>query len=84
MDLRRLWLVPTQSCEWTPLGFDHCVLASRVAGGCSGVLPGDRGKGTIIRGVDLVQDLVGRIDDVRPERKVLGKGKPHFWFGQRG
>lgn len=47
------------------------MFTGRVTGGCSGVLPGDRGKGTIIWGVNLVQDLVGRVDDVRPQREVL-------------
>ena len=43
------------------------------------MLPGDRSKSTVIGGADLVQDLVGRVDDVRPERKVLGEGKFSFW-----
>ena len=56
------------------------MFASRVTGGGGGVFPGDRGKGTVIGGVDLVQDHVGRIDDVRPERKVLGERELHFEF----
>ena len=54
------------------------MLTGRVTGGCSGVLPGDRGEGAVIWGVDLVQDLVGRVDDVRPQREVLSQGKLHF------
>lgn len=42
------------------------------------MFPGDRGKGTVIGGVDLVQDLVRRVDDVRPEREVLGERESHF------
>jgi len=60
------------------------MLASRVTCGHSGVFPGDRGKCTVIGGVDLVQDLVGRVDDVRPERKVLSKGELHSGVAQRG
>ena len=56
------------------------MFAGRITGGRGGVFPGDRGEGTVIGGVDLIQDLVGRVDDVRPERKVLGECEFHFEF----
>ena len=56
------------------------MFAGRITGGRGGVFPGDRSKGTVIGGVDLIQDLVGRVDDVRPERKVLGECEFHFEF----
>lgn len=62
------------------------MLASRVAGGRSGVFTCDGGEGTVVGGADLVQDLVGRVDDVGPKREVLGKGEPHSGLrkGSRG
>lgn len=41
------------------------------------MFPGDRSEGTVVRGVHLVQDLIGRVDDVRPERKILGERELH-------
>jgi len=86
MNLGRLGFVPTQPRELTPLRFDKGMFAGRIAGGCGGVFPGDRGEGTVIGGVNLVQDLVGGVDDVRPEREVLGECELHFksWFLSRG
>lgn len=60
------------------------MLTGRVTRGCGGVLPGNRGEGTVIWGVDLVQDLVGRVDDVRPQREVLSQGKLHSGVGREG
>jgi hypothetical protein len=59
------------------------MFTGRVTGGCSGVLPGNSGEGTVIWGVDLVQDLVGRVDDVRPQREVLSKGELHSGIVQK-
>lgn len=59
------------------------MFTSRVTGGCSGVLPSDRGEGTVVWGVDLVQDLVGRVDDVRPEWEVLSQCELHLETAQR-
>jgi hypothetical protein len=53
------------------------MLTGRVTCGRSGVFPRDCGEGTVIVGADLVQDLVGRVNDIRPERKVLGEGELH-------
>lgn len=53
------------------------MLAYSVTGGCSGIFPRNSGEGTVFRGVDLVQDLVRRIDDVCPEGCVLCEGELH-------
>ena len=53
------------------------MFAGRVTGWGGGVFPGDRGEGTVIGGVDLVQYLVGGVDNVRPEGKVLGERELH-------
>lgn len=47
--------------------------AGPITGGRSRVFPGDRSKGPAIGSVDLVRDLIGRIDDVQPKSKVLGE-----------
>ena len=59
------------------------MFASRVACGRSGVFTCDVCKGTIIGSADLVQHLVGRVDDVGPKGKVLGQGKFHFGLTYR-
>ena len=61
----------------TPLIFDQGMFTGCVTGGRGGVFPGDRSEGTVVRGVHLVQDLIGRVDDVRPERKILGERELH-------
>lgn len=53
------------------------MFAGHITGGRNGVFTRDCGVGTIIGGVDLVQDLVARVDDVGPKGKVLGEGKLH-------
>lgn len=42
------------------------MFTGRVTGGRSGALPDDRSKGTVVWGADLVQDLVGGVDDICP------------------
>lgn len=84
VELRHFRLDPTQSRKLAPLRFNQRVLASCVTCGCRGIFPCDRGEGTVIGGADLIQDLIGRIDDVGSEREVLGEGELHFYGMKRG
>jgi hypothetical protein len=53
------------------------MLTSGVASGRSGVFPCDRGEGAVVGSANLVEDLVRGVDNVRPEREVLGECKLH-------
>jgi hypothetical protein len=53
------------------------MFACRVTCGRSGIFARNGGEGTIIGGADFVQNLVGRVDDVGPERKILSESELH-------